>query len=177
MLRWDAFAKSRTRDVAGGGSMKKIVTVLMIGTAMMLAGCGREPGPAGPKGEAGAQGPAGPRHARRPGRARAADKPAAGARGPRGPPGRRPCSPGTSSPARLKGGPSRGQCRTVCASHFHPIGDCLNSVVSCKSTKPSCHFAPGGSAAPRGWSERCETTPDGSACVSGGPTSVSKVRR
>ena len=44
--------------------MKKIVTVvIIIGTAMMLAGCGRDPGPAGPKGEAGAQGPAGPQGA------------------------------------------------------------------------------------------------------------------
>ena len=29
--------------------MKKIVTIFIVGAAMTLAGCGRDPGPAGPK--------------------------------------------------------------------------------------------------------------------------------
>jgi hypothetical protein len=40
--------------------MKTVAVVLM---ALMLAACGREPGPAGPKGDTGAQGPAGPQGA------------------------------------------------------------------------------------------------------------------
>lgn len=58
------FLHSNRRKISlGEDQMKKIVTVVIIGTALMLAGCGRDPGPAGPKGEAGAQGPAGPQGA------------------------------------------------------------------------------------------------------------------
>ena len=44
----------------GDRAMKKIVVAVVFGTALALAGCGKDPGPAGPKGEAGAAGPAGP---------------------------------------------------------------------------------------------------------------------
>src|ERR1035437_10053191 len=40
--------------------MKKIVSTVVIGLAILLSACSKEPGPAGPKGEAGAQGAAGP---------------------------------------------------------------------------------------------------------------------
>jgi hypothetical protein len=43
--------------------MKKIAVAVVIGIALTLAACGRDPGPAGPKGDAGAQGPAGPQGA------------------------------------------------------------------------------------------------------------------
>jgi hypothetical protein len=43
--------------------MKKIAVAVVVGFAMTLAACGRDPGPAGPKGDAGAQGPAGPQGA------------------------------------------------------------------------------------------------------------------
>ena len=43
--------------------MKKIVSIVVIGVAILLSSCGKDPGPAGPKGEAGAQGPAGPQGA------------------------------------------------------------------------------------------------------------------
>jgi len=37
--------------------MKKIVSIVVFGVAILLSSCGKDPGPAGPKGEAGAQGP------------------------------------------------------------------------------------------------------------------------
>jgi hypothetical protein len=43
--------------------MKKIAVAVIVGLALTLAACGRDPGPAGPKGEPGAQGPAGPQGA------------------------------------------------------------------------------------------------------------------
>ena len=41
----------------------KLLSVVAIGFAVLLAGCGRDPGPPGPKGEAGIQGPVGPQGA------------------------------------------------------------------------------------------------------------------
>lgn len=43
--------------------MNKIAVAVVVGIALTLAACGKEPGPAGPKGDAGAQGPAGPQGA------------------------------------------------------------------------------------------------------------------
>lgn len=43
--------------------MKKIALAVVVGIALSLAACGKEPGPAGPKGDAGPQGPAGPQGA------------------------------------------------------------------------------------------------------------------
>ena len=43
--------------------MKRIAVAVVVGLALTLAACGRDPGPAGPKGEPGAQGPAGPQGA------------------------------------------------------------------------------------------------------------------
>ena len=43
--------------------MKKIAVAVVVGFALTLAACGRDPGPAGQKGDAGAQGPAGPQGA------------------------------------------------------------------------------------------------------------------
>jgi hypothetical protein len=54
---------SRCHEFNGVWGMKKIIPILAVGVALMLGGCGRDPGPAGPKGETGAQGPAGPQGA------------------------------------------------------------------------------------------------------------------
>src|ERR1700730_3991956 len=66
--------------------MEKIVSIVVIGVAILLSSCGKDPGPAGPKGEAGAQGPAGPQGAQGvqgiPGA-----QGQAGAQGPQGPQG------------------------------------------------------------------------------------------
>ncbi|SHH22038.1 hypothetical protein [Bradyrhizobium erythrophlei] len=43
--------------------MKRIAVAVVVGLALTLVACGRDPGPAGPKGEPGAQGPAGPQGA------------------------------------------------------------------------------------------------------------------
>ena len=43
--------------------MKRIAVAVVVGIALSLAACGKDPGPAGPKGDAGAQGPAGPQGA------------------------------------------------------------------------------------------------------------------
>jgi hypothetical protein len=43
--------------------MKNIAVAVVVGIALSLAACGKDPGPAGPKGDAGAQGPAGPQGA------------------------------------------------------------------------------------------------------------------
>jgi hypothetical protein len=45
---------------SGRLGMKKIVSTVVIGLAILLSACSKEPAPAGPKGEAGAQGAAGP---------------------------------------------------------------------------------------------------------------------
>lgn len=58
----------------------KIFPVLAIGVALMVSGCGRDPGPQGPKGETGAQGPAGPQGAQ-------GAQGVPGAQGPQGPQG------------------------------------------------------------------------------------------
>ncbi|WP_233021856.1 collagen-like protein [Rhodopseudomonas boonkerdii] len=60
--------------------MMKIFPVLAIGVALMVSGCGRDPGPQGPKGETGAQGPAGPQGAQ-------GAQGVPGAQGPQGPQG------------------------------------------------------------------------------------------
>lgn len=43
--------------------MKLLVSALVVGVALSLAACGKDPGPPGPKGDVGAQGPAGPQGA------------------------------------------------------------------------------------------------------------------
>ena len=78
--------------------MKKIVSIVVLGVALLVSACGKDPGPAGPKGEAGAAGPAGPQGAQGvqgiPG-----TQGQAGAQGPHGPQG----APGTPGPQGDKG--------------------------------------------------------------------------
>ena len=51
---------ARVRQRGGENGMRALLMAVAMGTAVMLAGCGRDPGP---KGETGAQGPAGPQGA------------------------------------------------------------------------------------------------------------------
>jgi hypothetical protein len=143
--------------------MKKIVTVvIIIGTAMMLAGCGRDPGPAGPKGEPGAQGPAGPQGAQgvqgvpgAQGQAGAQGEPGAqglpGAQGPQGPQG----APGPKGDLGPKGdaGPSGASVRSVQA----------DGAVSCEANEALVSvFCPSGGS-PDG--AKCGTTPTVGLCL------------
>ena len=132
---------NRCKMSLGEDQMKKIVTVVIIvGTALMLAGCGRDPGPAGPKGEAGAQGPAGPQGAQGvqgvPGAQGQAG--AQGEPGAQGQPGAQGAGRGSGAARRSGAGWSpratrsarrsgtQGRCRTKgrrrTVSRFHPIG-------------------------------------------------------
>ncbi len=77
--------------------MKKFAVAVVVGIALTLAACGKEPGPAGPKGDAGPQGPAGPQGAQGvqgvPGQ-----QGQAGPQGPQGPQGA-PGAKGDTGPA------------------------------------------------------------------------------
>src|SRR5674476_543689 len=66
--------------------MKKIVSTVVIGVAILLSSCSKDPGPAGPKGDAGVQGPAGPQGAQGVQGVPGAQG-QAGAQGPQGPQG------------------------------------------------------------------------------------------
>jgi hypothetical protein len=68
------------------GDNVRIIPILVIGLALSLAACGKDPGPAGPKGETGAQGPAGPQGAQGI-QGIAGTQGQAGAQGPQGPQG------------------------------------------------------------------------------------------
>jgi hypothetical protein len=69
----------------------RVFPILVIGIAVSLGACGRDPGPPGPKGEIGAQGPQGA----------AGPKGEAGAQGPAGPQG----APGVQGVAGAQGQP------------------------------------------------------------------------
>jgi hypothetical protein len=119
--------------------MNKIVAAVVIGAAVMLSGCGKDPGPVGPKGEPGAQGPAGPQGAQGiqgvPG-----PQGQAGPQGPQGPQG----APGAKGD-RGDTGPSGTSIRSVQA----------DGEVSCEQTETLVSvFCPSGGA------------PDGAKCGS-----------
>jgi Collagen triple helix repeat (20 copies) len=124
--------------------MKKIATVLMVGAAMVLAGCGRDPGPAGPKGEPGAQGPAGPQ----------------GAQGVQGVPGAQG-QPGPQGPQGPQGAPgSKGDAGRPGASIRSVQAD---GAVSCETNEILVSvFCPSGGA-PDG--AKCGTTPTIGLCL------------
>jgi hypothetical protein len=124
--------------------MKKIVTAVVVGMALTLAACGKEPGP---KGDTGPQGPAGPQGAQGvqgvPG--------AQGQQGPQGPQGPQ----GASGAKGEKGDPG-------------PAGASLRSVqadgaVSCDPSETLVSvFCPSGGA-PDG--AKCGTNPSVGLCL------------
>jgi hypothetical protein len=124
--------------------MKKIVTVFIVGAAMLLAGCGRDPGPAGPKGEPGAQGPAGPQ----------------GAQGVQGVPGAQG-QPGPQGPQGPQGAPgSKGDAGRPGTSMRSVQAD---GAVSCEANEILASvFCPSGGA-PDG--AKCGTTPTIGLCL------------
>jgi hypothetical protein len=124
--------------------MNKIAAAVVVGIALTLAACGKEPGPAGPKGDAGAQGPAGPQGAQ-------------GVQGVPGPQGQ--AGPqGPQGAAGAKGdkgdtGPGSTAIRSVQA----------DDAVSCEADETLVSvFCPGGGA-PDG--AKCGTTPTIGLCL------------
>ncbi|MBC7576805.1 hypothetical protein [Tardiphaga sp.] len=126
----------------------KVIPILAIGVALMLAGCGRDPGPAGPKGDVGAQGPAGPQGAQGvqgiPG-----VQGQAGAQGPQGPQG----APGTPGEKGDKGEAAPVTLRAVQA----------DGSVSCEANETLVSlFCPSGGV-PDGM--KCATSPTVGLCL------------
>ena len=125
--------------------MKKIAVAVVVGIALTLAACGKDPGPAGPKGDAGAQGPAGPQGAQGvqgvPG-----PQGQAGPQGPQGPQGA-PGAKGDTGPA------GSAALRSVQA----------DGAVSCEADETLVSvFCPAGGA-PDG--AKCGTTPTIGLCL------------
>jgi len=126
--------------------MKKIAVAVVVGIALTLAACGKEPGPAGPKGDTGAQGPAGPQGAQGvqgvPG-----PQGQAGPQGSQGPQG----APGPKGDAGPAGGTA---IRSVQAT---------DGVVTCDANEMLVSvFCPAGGA-PDG--AKCGTTPTVGLCL------------
>jgi Collagen triple helix repeat (20 copies) len=123
--------------------MNKIMVVaVVVGMALTLAACGKEPGPAGPKGDPGAQGPAGPQGAQG---IQGAPGPQ-GQQGPQGPQG----APGTKGDAGRAGAGIRSMQ--------------ADGSVSCEANETLVSvFCPGGGA-PDG--AKCGTTPTVGVCLS-----------
>ena len=123
----------------------KISHVLLVGIALLLAGCGRDPGP---KGEPGAQGPAGPQGAQGiQGVAGAQGQP--GAQGPQGPQG----APGAKGEKGDKGDAAVPGLKVV-------QGD---GAASCDASEILVSvFCPGGGA-PDG--AKCSTPPTVGLCL------------
>jgi len=130
----------------------RILSIVVIGLALTLGACGRDPGPAGPKGDTGAQGPAGPQGAQGiQGVAGAQGQP--GPQGPQGPQG----APGDKGPAGEKGD----------AGEAAPAGlrsvQIENGTVSCEANETLVSvFCPAGGA-PDG--AKCGTSPTVGLCL------------
>jgi hypothetical protein len=129
----------------------KLFPILAIGAALMLAGCGRDPGPTGPKGEPGVQGPAGPQGAQGvqgiPG-----VQGQAGAQGPQGPQG----APGAAGAIGEKG--EKGDAAPVNLRLVQADGS-----VSCEANETLVSlFCPSGGA-PDGM--KCATAPTIGLCL------------
>ena len=136
---------SRCHEFNGVWGMNKIIPILAVGVALMLGGCGRDPGPAGPKGETGAQGPAGPQGAQGvqgiPGA-----QGQAGAQGPQGPQG----TPGAKGD---KGDAAPVSFRAVQA----------DGAISCEATETLVSVICPSGGAPDG--AKCATTPTVGLCL------------
>lgn len=125
--------------------MRKIAVAVVVGIALTLAACGKEPGPAGPKGDAGPQGPAGPQGAQGlqgvPGQ-----QGQAGPQGPQGPQGA-PGAKGDTGPA------GSTALRSVQA----------DGAVSCEADETLVSvFCPAGGASD---GAKCGTTPTIGLCL------------
>jgi hypothetical protein len=135
----------------------KIVPILLVGIALSLAGCGRDPGP---KGEPGAQGPAGPQGAQGiQGVAGAQGQP--GAQGPQGPQGA-PGKPGEKGVAGEKGEKGdKGDKGDAASAGLKVVqGD---GAASCDANEILVSvFCPGGGA-PDG--AKCSTPPTVGLCL------------
>jgi Collagen triple helix repeat (20 copies) len=132
----------------GGSKMKKLTWAVIVGAALLLAACGKEPGPAGPKGEPGAQGPAGPQGPQGVQGVPGAQG-QAGAQGPQGPQG----TPGGNGAKGDKGDKGDVGIRSVQA----------DGVVSCDANETLVSvFCPGGGAPD---AAKCETTPTIGLCL------------
>jgi hypothetical protein len=129
----------------GVWGMLKIFPVVAIGVALLLGGCGRDPGPAGPKGETGAQGPAGPQGAQGV-QGVAGAQGQAGAQGPQGPQG----TPGAKGD---KGDPAPVSLRAVQA----------DGAVSCDAAETLVSVVCPSGGAPDG--AKCTTTPTVGLCL------------
>ncbi len=125
--------------------MKLLVSAVVVGVALSLAACGKDPGPPGPKGDVGAQGPAGPQGAQGvQGVAGAQGQP--GPQGPQGPQG----APGEKG---AKGDRGDTSLRVV-------QGD---SSVSCDASEVLVSvFCPSGGAAD---GAKCATAPTVGLCL------------
>jgi len=105
--------------------MRRILVAVLMGTALIVAGCGRDPGP---KGETGPQGPAGPQGAQ-------GVQGVAGAQGQQGPQG--PQGPQGAPGAKGDPGPAGASIRSVQA----------NGEVSCDANENLVSvFCPSGGA-------------------------------
>ena len=128
--------------------MKKIVVAVVVGVALTLAACGKEPGPAGPKGDAGPQGPAGPQGAQGVQGVPGAQG-QAGPQGPQGPQG----APGAKGDTGAAGPAGSAALRSVQA----------DGAVSCEADETLVSvFCPAGGA-PDG--AKCGTTPTIGLCL------------
>ncbi|SFL59057.1 Collagen triple helix repeat-containing protein [Bradyrhizobium sp. NFR13] len=136
---------SRCHEFNGVWGMKKIIPILAVGVALMLGGCGRDPGPAGPKGETGAQGPAGPQGSQGVQGVPGAQG-QAGAQGPQGPQG----TPGAKGD---KGDAAPVSFRAVQA----------DGAVSCEATETLVSVVCPSGGAPDG--TKCTTTPTVGLCL------------
>src|SRR4249919_993007 len=122
----------------------RLLTVLLIGTSLSLAACGKDPGP---KGDPGPQGPAGPQGAQGVQGVPGAQG-QAGAQGPQGPQG----APGEKGPKGDKGDPAN--VRTVQA----------DGSVSCEASEMLASvFCPTSGGAPDG--AKCATAPTVGLCL------------
>jgi collagen triple helix repeat protein len=142
---------------SSGGDIVRIVSILVIGLALSLGACGRDPGPAGPKGEPGAQGPAGPQGAQGvQGVAGAQGQP--GAQGPQGPQG----APGEKGVPGEKGAPGdKGEKGDAASAGLRSVQ--ADGAVSCEATELLVSvFCPGGGA-PDG--AKCATAPTVGLCL------------
>jgi hypothetical protein len=131
--------------------MKRIFPILVVGFALSLGGCGRDPGP---KGEPGAQGPAGPQGAQGiQGVAGAQGQ--AGAQGPQGPQG----APGDKGDKGEKG--DKGDKGDSAAVNLRSVqGD---SAASCEANETLVSvFCPSGGAAD---GAKCGTSPTVGLCL------------
>ena len=121
--------------------MRRILVAVLMGTALTLAGCGRDPGP---KGETGPQGPAGPQGAQ-------GLQGVPGAQGQQGPQG--PQGPQGAPGAKGDPGPASASIRSVQA----------NGEVSCDANENLVSvFCPSGGA-PDG--AKCGTGPAIGLCL------------